>query len=120
MRSGGHVLSHHCSLYIPQILDGAAVDDQELLDNQAASRLAGAFSTLHLRQGETVAAEGDTVDQCFLIEYGSVEVSGRPPANTFYGLPGQASLHLGYAGDERKMVCRLGGSAVRPHPEVFS
>lgn len=30
---------------------------------------------MHLREGETVAVEGDTVDRCFLIEYGSVEVS---------------------------------------------
>lgn len=47
---------------------------QEPLDKQAASRLAGAFSTMQLRQGETVAAEGDTVDRCYLIEYGSIEV----------------------------------------------
>lgn len=51
---------------------------QEPLDKQAASRLAGAFSTVHLRQGETVAAEGDTVERCYLIEYGSVEVSTTP------------------------------------------
>lgn len=58
----------------PKSLDIITDDPQELLDNQAASRLAGAFSTMHLRQGETLAAEGDTVDRCFLIEYGSVEV----------------------------------------------
>lgn len=51
---------------------------QEPLDKQAASRLAGAFSTIHLRRGETVAAEGDTVDRCYLIEYGSVEVRKAP------------------------------------------
>lgn len=47
---------------------------QEPLDSQATSRLAGAFSTIHLRQGETVAVEGGIVDRCFMIEYGSVEV----------------------------------------------
>lgn len=48
--------------------------NQEPLDSQSASRLAGAFSTMHLRQGETVAVEGSPVERCFLIEYGSVEV----------------------------------------------
>lgn len=47
---------------------------QEPLDSQAVSRLAGAFTTMHLRQGETVVAEGDAVDRCFMIEYGSIEV----------------------------------------------
>lgn len=51
---------------------------QDPLDKQAASRLAGALSTIQLRQGETVAAEGGTVDRCFLIEYGSVEVRTAP------------------------------------------
>lgn len=47
---------------------------QEPLDKQAASRLAGAFATIQLRQGETVAAEGSAVDRCYLVEYGSIEV----------------------------------------------
>lgn len=56
---------------------------QEPLDKQAASRLAGAFSTVHLRQGEAVAAEGATVDRCFLIEYGSVEVRKQTAPGAF-------------------------------------
>lgn len=32
---------------------------------------------MHLRHGETVVAEGDIIDRCFLIEYGSVEVSSQ-------------------------------------------
>eukprot|EP00903_Cladosiphon_okamuranus_P013311 g12406.t1 len=52
-----------------------ATPELEPLDKQAASRLAGAFSTIQLRQGETVVAEGGTVDRCYLVEYGSVEVT---------------------------------------------
>lgn len=51
---------------------------QEPLDKEAASRLAGAFNTIQLRQGETVAVEGSTVDRCFLVEFGTVEVSPYP------------------------------------------
>lgn len=47
---------------------------QEPLDKQAASRLASAFNTIQLRQGETVAVEGGTVDRCFMLEFGTVEV----------------------------------------------
>ncbi|CAM9977148.1 unnamed protein product [Sphacelaria rigidula] len=52
-----------------------AIPEFEPLDSQSTSRLAGAFSTMHLRHGETVVAEGDIIDRCFLIEYGSVEVT---------------------------------------------
>lgn len=48
------------------------------MDKEAASRLAGAFNTIQLRQGETVAVEGGTVDRCFMVEFGTVEVSPPP------------------------------------------
>ncbi|CAN0260600.1 unnamed protein product, partial [Ectocarpus fasciculatus] len=51
-----------------------ATPELDPLDKQAASRLAGAFTTIQLREGETVSTEGGTVDRCYLIEYGSVEV----------------------------------------------
>ena len=54
--------------------DFLRVELQEPLDKQAASRLAGAFNTIQLRQGETVAVEGGTVDRCFMVEFGNVEV----------------------------------------------
>ncbi|CAM9156617.1 unnamed protein product, partial [Hapterophycus canaliculatus] len=52
-----------------------ATPELEPLDKQAASRLAGAFATMQLREGETVVVEGGTVDRCYLVEYGSVEVT---------------------------------------------
>eukprot|EP00904_Undaria_pinnatifida_P007854 jgi/Undpi1/4199/HiC_scaffold_16.g07566.m1 len=52
-----------------------AIPELEPLDKQAASRLAGAFNTIQLRQGETVAVEGSTVDRCFMVEFGTVEVT---------------------------------------------
>ncbi|CAM9117745.1 unnamed protein product, partial [Laminaria digitata] len=52
-----------------------AIPELEPLDKEAASRLAGAFNTIQLRQGETVAVEGSTVDRCFLVEFGTVEVT---------------------------------------------
>ncbi|CAN0426315.1 unnamed protein product, partial [Ectocarpus sp. 12 AP-2014] len=51
-----------------------ATPELDPLDKQAASRLAGAFTTIQLREGETVSTEGGTVDRCYLIEYGFVEV----------------------------------------------
>lgn len=65
---------------------------------------------MHLRQGETVAAEGDTVKCCFMIEYGSVEVcfaqNHCSPAS-WLGVAVLRLLYIGpngmYIGPERRV-----------------
>ncbi|CAM9743876.1 unnamed protein product, partial [Discosporangium mesarthrocarpum] len=54
-----------------------AIPELEPLDKQSTSRLAGAFNTLHLRNGEPVMLEGDSVDKCFMVEYGRIEVTSK-------------------------------------------